>query len=154
MRLRTPRHATSLVRAPTFARAMQGTRGMGGVACWLTIAPWDSTTARLLDPHALPWDQSSFLARVTQGILGMVTLVQVGTEFLRILFFLADLFFLAAIDYCSLGTSNCSSVGATCTYTGPGTYTCSCNSGYSGNGTNCAGMTLSRSHLCLASLTF
>jgi len=79
VRLRTPRHATSLVRAPTFARAMQGTRGMGGVACWLTIAPWDSTTARLLDPHALPWDQSSFLARVTQGILGMVTLVQVGT---------------------------------------------------------------------------
>ena len=37
------------------------------------------------------------------------------------------------------GTNNCATIGSTCTYTGPGTYNCTCNTGYNGTGTVCTG---------------
>ncbi|MCP5014729.1 MAG: hypothetical protein GY938_05520 [Ketobacter sp.] len=40
-------------------------------------------------------------------------------------------------DECSLNTHNCDS-NATCTNTA-GSFTCACNSGYTGNGTSCSG---------------
>ena len=41
------------------------------------------------------------------------------------------------IDECTAGTASCDA-DATCTNT-VGSYTCACNSGYSGDGTNCTG---------------
>ena len=41
------------------------------------------------------------------------------------------------IDECATGADNCDS-DATCSNT-PGSFTCTCNSGYSGGGTSCTG---------------
>jgi hypothetical protein len=43
-----------------------------------------------------------------------------------------------AIDACATGNGNCSS-NATCTSTGPGTRSCACLPGFSGNGLSCVG---------------
>ena len=43
----------------------------------------------------------------------------------------------ADLDECSLGTGNCDS-NATCSNT-PGSFDCTCNPGYSGNGESCSG---------------
>ena len=40
-------------------------------------------------------------------------------------------------DYCVNKENNTCHADATCTMTGPETYDCTCNSGYSGNGTSC-----------------
>ena len=56
--------------------------------------------------------------------------------FFFLLFFLIILIFVTiAINYCS-GGNNCSA-NAACTYTGPGTFSCACNTGYNGTGTAC-----------------
>ena len=44
------------------------------------------------------------------------------------------------IDECANGTGDCDTE-AECTNT-PGSYTCQCNQGYTGNGTNCTGMVM------------
>ena len=41
------------------------------------------------------------------------------------------------IDECTMGTDNCAPE-ATCTNT-EGSFTCTCNQGYTGNGTSCTG---------------
>jgi hypothetical protein len=41
-----------------------------------------------------------------------------------------------AINNCTNGNNNCAAT-ATCQYTGPGTFSCSCNTGYNGTGTAC-----------------
>ena len=46
------------------------------------------------------------------------------------------------INECTSGTHNCDS-NAACTNTA-GSFICACNSGFSGNGTSCTGMTYSR----------
>ncbi len=42
-------------------------------------------------------------------------------------------------DECDLNTDTCHATNATCTNT-PGSFTCSCNTGYSGDGVSCAGI--------------
>jgi hypothetical protein len=51
-----------------------------------------------------------------------------------------DGFTCTPIDHCALGTDTCDT-NATCTYTGPGTYTCACNPGYTGDGYTCTPVT-------------
>ena len=41
-------------------------------------------------------------------------------------------------DECTLGTDNCDT-NAMCTNTPAGSFTCTCNAGYSGDGTSCTG---------------
>ena len=49
--------------------------------------------------------------------------------------------FMADIDECATpGDDNCDT-NATCTNTPPGGFTCTCNQGYTGNGTTCEGET-------------
>jgi len=43
------------------------------------------------------------------------------------------------VDECTLGTDTCHSSLATCTNT-VGSYTCTCNAGYTGDGSTCTGM--------------
>jgi len=45
--------------------------------------------------------------------------------------------FITAINNCTNGVNNCAPTGSTCTYTGPGTYTCACITNYTGSGTIC-----------------
>lgn len=52
-------------------------------------------------------------------------------------------FHLLAINNCTNGVNNCANPGATCTYTGPGTYTCACIlTKYTGNGVTCTGQAI------------
>jgi hypothetical protein len=46
--------------------------------------------------------------------------------------------FFEAINHCTLGDDTCAPVGSTCTFTGPGTYSCSCNQGFNGTGYACS----------------
>jgi len=46
---------------------------------------------------------------------------------------------IVVINNCTNGLNNCSP-NATCTYTGPGAFSCGCNPGFSGSGTSCAGI--------------
>ena len=49
-----------------------------------------------------------------------------------------------AINKCENGESGCATGNTSvCTYTGPGTVSCSCAEGYSGSGTTCTGKTFS-----------
>ena len=59
------------------------------------------------------------------------------------------LFILTDVDECALGTDNCHPNFATCMNT-PGSFDCSCNSGFTGNGVDCAGMHTHVHGLCLS----
>lgn len=48
-------------------------------------------------------------------------------------------FMFSAIDLCAIGKDDCHEF-ATCTYTGPGTYSCACNKGYLWDGKTCTGL--------------
>ena len=56
------------------------------------------------------------------------------------------------MDECNENTSNCH-INATCTNTG-GSYKCSCNAGYSGNGSSCQGQRLFKLIFVSFMLTF
>ena len=49
------------------------------------------------------------------------------------------LFTVLDIDECANATTNNCDFNANCTNT-PGSFTCTCNQGYTGNGTTCEGM--------------
>ena len=55
----------------------------------------------------------------------------------KLIYFLFILIHSLDIDECSTNTDNCDT-NATCTNTA-GSFTCTCNSGYSGNGQSCTG---------------
>ncbi len=46
--------------------------------------------------------------------------------------------FISDIDECALGTDNCADANSTCANT-PGSFACTCDAGYSGDGTECIG---------------
>ena len=50
--------------------------------------------------------------------------------------------FVLDIDECTVGTANCDS-NATCTDT-EGSFTCTCNAGYTGDGTSCTGKSMAK----------
>jgi len=52
-------------------------------------------------------------------------------------------FLFSDIDECTTGSNNCAVGTATCTNI-PGSFTCACNSGYSGNGVICTGEELKK----------
>ena len=52
---------------------------------------------------------------------------------------MSPLIFVLVTDICGTPDDDCS-VFATCADTGPGTYNCTCNKGYTGNGKICKGL--------------
>ena len=62
--------------------------------------------------------------------------VQACDNFVALVFMMILFFFFTDIDECVLGVHNCS-VDANCTNT-VGSFNCSCNSGYFGDGVNCS----------------
>ena len=59
------------------------------------------------------------------------------------------LFILTDVDECALGTDNCHPNFAMCMNT-PGSFDCTCNSGFTGNGVDCTGMHTHVHGLCLS----
>ena len=49
-----------------------------------------------------------------------------------------NLYCISDDDECTLGTDNCDT-NAICTNTPAGSFTCTCNAGYTGDGTTCTG---------------
>ena len=81
--------------------------------------------------HVLTLLEAS-LALVTKATLEMERLVLVSTEFnIKLLMILQSL----DINECEVGMNDCDS-NATCTDVA-GSFTCTCNQGYTGNGTTC-----------------
>ena len=58
-------------------------------------------------------------------------------------------FFSTAINICGTPQDDCSKF-ATCENTGPGTYKCTCNQGYTGDGKTCEGEVFNVFDKCVA----
>ena len=88
-------------------------------------------------PSAPTLDQAPTHAAVQRVTLAVAppALVSLFLELFSSFPFSNPFFLLSAINYCQLQSSNCS-LSSTCSYTGPGTYTCSPVINYCTNGGN------------------
>jgi len=118
-----------------------------------TCAPKTRTTALKRQP-ASPMGQTPSHVCAFLDIQGMELAAKVGFPF-RLLFFVASPTASPriAIDNCKNGANNCSTVASVCTFTGPGTFACSCNPGYTGDGYSCQGLRIIPLHFCLFCLS-
>ena len=118
--------------------------------CIPTIAQLEKIIARSLDPPAIPLDPALSHVLAIPDTLAMATTALVTLCFLvslsPLLLFSSNFSLLfsdfhPAINNCTGvggGTNNCALIGSTCTNLGPGSFSCTCNTGYNGTGVNCA----------------
>ena len=64
---------------------------------------------------------------------------------------LYDYYILIAVNTCGTPRDDCHE-HATCTDVGSGSYTCTCNEGYTGNGKNCVGKNLHKKYTQIRTL--
>jgi len=95
------------------------------------------TTVRLWDRFAIPRGPIHSLAHARADT--PETGLPAPVRLFSFLFFFVHLSSddILAINNCTNGVNDCAAVGSICTYFGPGTFGCSCITGYSGTGTAC-----------------
>ncbi len=113
---------------------------------WAAVAVYtDTHTDRQTHKHTTVYLASACAPRHNYSALHVslyyygVMVQYINSSLASLLVTLSPAPFISDIDECTVGTHDCVPANSTCQNTPAGSFTCTCDTGYTGNGTVCTG---------------